>query len=102
DDPVFDAAEDHLHKNRLRTGPPAEDTSVDHRKKRDEYDEDEHAQAEDKKILRPEDHAEDDELALQHIDQEQRFAVHFNERKPEKDQQVDPRKVRTPAVKRAA
>jgi hypothetical protein len=82
----------------LGAGPSAENAAKDHCEQNDEYDERDHADTENKKILWPEYHAKNDEFPLQHIQHEERFIIHFYEGKAEEYYQVKNAEERTPVV----
>ena len=87
-DPIFNSSEQHLHKDGLWTRPAAEYPPEDHCKQGYEDNKDEHTQAENKEVLRPEDHAEYDELTFQHIQHEQWFIIYLDKREGEKYNKV--------------
>ena len=89
-DEVFDLAEDHFHQHGLRAGPAAPQPAEGGGEDDDAGDEDQQRHREHDHVLRPEDLAEDDELALDDIDQEQRVAVDADERPGEHDGQQQP------------
>ena len=72
----------------MRTCPPAKDTAKYHCKQDDKYDECYHAYAENEKILRPEDHSENDEFSFKHIKHDQWLIIYFNKWKSKKYDQV--------------
>ena len=76
----------------MRASPSAKNSSKYDGEKNDENHECQHRNTKDEKILGPEDHSENDKPAVGNIEQQQRFAVHFDERECEKYQEVKDRK----------
>jgi hypothetical protein len=77
--PIFYFAENHFHKNGLRTYPSAEYPSKNDSEENDEDHEDEHAQNENEKVLWPKTNTEENVNAINHIQHEQWRTVKLNE-----------------------
>src|SRR5690606_2510957 len=77
-DPKFNPAEYQLHEDGLRAGPPAPYAPINGGKQYDAYQRDQHAEHKDVEVLGPENIAEQDELALNDIEQEEWLATHLN------------------------
>jgi hypothetical protein len=92
-DEVFDFAKDHFHEDGLRTGPTAPEPSKSRREYNDARDENQQRHRGDDHVLRPENLAEDDELAFDEVQQEQRVAVNANERPHEYDREQQPAQI---------
>ena len=88
-DPVFDLTEDHLHEDGLRTSPATEHPAEYHGEQDHKYDEGQHPDTEDEKILWPEDHAKEDELSFNDIEHEQWFIIHLDEREYKEDNEIN-------------
>src|ERR1039457_4149260 len=101
-DEVFDFAEDHFQHHGLRTGPAAPKPAKGRREYQDAHDEDQHGDGEDNHVLRPENLAEYDELALDNVHQQQRIAANGDERPGKHDDQQQPTEPSAPAEKLAA
>jgi hypothetical protein len=87
-DPIFYFTENHFHKNGLRAGPAAKYPAKNHGKQNYKNHKCEKAYGENEKILRPEDHAEKDEFALQYIKHKERCVINLNKGKCKKNNQV--------------
>ena len=88
---VLQLAEQHLHEHRLRAQPAAPDPADRHGAERegDQHGQrDEHDQV---KVLRPEEHAEQHEPPLQHVQHHQRLAADVDERRGEEKGEEEPR-----------
>ena len=83
--PVFDFAVDHFHENGLRASPPAPQPPEGHGEQNDKDEQRNERERQKKKILRPEHVPQDDKLAFEKIQQQQRTAAHLEER-PAKEQ----------------
>lgn len=68
--PIFYFAENHFHKNGLRTNPSAEYPSKNNSEENDEDHENEHAQNENEKVLWPKANTEENVNAINDIQQE--------------------------------
>src|SRR5581483_8592536 len=100
-DPPFDLSKDHLHKDRLRTEPPAPDPSQ-HRCKQNDGNKARKKEHDDQvKILRPERIAKEDELPVQNIEQEKLLAADRYERSEREERQQEDREGGPPSVKRS-
>lgn len=97
-DPVFQSAEKHFHKDGLRAGPTAEQSSECSGEENNEYDERDHGQGEDEEILGPEYFGEENEFSLRDIDLEQGDPVNINERHAEEQYKIHPTQYRATGV----
>src|SRR6478672_687016 len=87
-DQVFDPAEKHFHKNGLRTRPSTKYTAENNSEKSNKNNEDENAYTENKKVLRPEDHPEQDEFAFKNIKKKKRFSIILKKRQSKKNNEI--------------
>jgi hypothetical protein len=87
--PVFNFPEYHFHENRLWTSPATKNTSKDNGKKNDEYNERDHSQCKDEKVLWPKNLSENDEFSFQDIEHDQGFTVHLDQWQREENDQVN-------------
>ncbi len=99
--PIFNLSEHHLHKERLRTHPPAPHATENDRKQNDKHEECDKADGEDDEILRPKRLSENDELACKEIEQEEGSSVDSDKWSGEKQPQQDNRHKNAPAMKPA-
>src|SRR5690606_26598531 len=77
-DPKFNPAACQPHEDGLRAGPSAPYAPINGGKQYDAYQRDQHAEHKDVEVLGPENVAEQDELALNDIEQEEWLATHLN------------------------
>ncbi len=98
---VLQLAEQHLHEHRLRAQPAAPDAADRHGAERegDQHGQrDEHDQV---KVLRPEEHAEQHEPPLQHVQHHQRLAADVDEGRGEEKGEEEPAHHRACAIEAA-
>ena len=89
-DEIFDLPEHHFHEHGLGAGPAAPEPPIGCRENDDAGDEHQQGHREHDHVLRPEDLAQDDELALDDIDQQQRVAFDPDEGPREHDREQQP------------
>ena len=100
-DEVLELAEQHLHEHRLRAQPAAPDAADRHGAERegDQHGQrDEHDQV---KVLRPEEHAEQHEPPLEHVEHHQRLAADVDEGRGEEKGEQEPAHHRARAIEAA-
>ena len=83
--PVFNAAEENLHENRLGTGPSTPDSSVGNGKEDDEDHQRNHPDKKEVEILGPELNAKDYKCAVEKIKQQQLLPIDFDKGGAEKE-----------------
>ena len=78
--PILDPTKNHFHQQRLRARPPAPESPESSGENNNAGDKEEQCHSKNRRILRPENVADDDELTLNNVNEQERIALNFYER----------------------
>jgi len=86
---VFELTENKFHEDCLRANPSTEDAAKNHCKQDNEYNERDHTQHKEMKILWPEDNSKEDEFAFYKVEKQQGIAINSDKRPCKEKQQEE-------------